>query len=185
VDAYGEPWHVADLGIICEPERRQQLTEVISEGFLHENRFQNPGSIEDFTGVAHFVAFANTGDGMPYCFDFGADPKEPSVVYWDAGWQRVAPNFTAFVALFVPETLEPSPRDLLRAWALKYVLDPREENRPLFELLPGFYAHVSPEERHRVEAEVREDLERRGMTDDQWRAHEELWARLRATHQSN
>jgi hypothetical protein len=206
VDAYGHPWHVVDLRIIWDPERMQEFTDIISEGFLDEGRFEHdfeepleqgrrepppggwpgaPGFIEDFTGVANFIMFADTTSGYPLGFDFGADPKEPSVVTWDQYWRRVAPNFTAFMALFVPERLDPAPRELLRGWALKYVLDPGEENRPLSQLLPGVYAHVSPEERHRVEAEVREELERRGMTDDQRRALDELWARLHGTHRSN
>jgi hypothetical protein len=182
VDAYGQPWDPADLRFICEPERMQGFTERLSEGYLHENRFQNPGDIEDFTGVANFVEFARATDGDFYVFDFGRDLKEPSVVYWaDGHWRRVAPNFTAFMELFVPESLPYDPRELLRAWAPKYVLAPREENRPIFSLLPGLYANVHPEERREVEAEVREELERQGMTDDQRRRLDELWERLRAS----
>jgi hypothetical protein len=204
VDAYGQPWDPADLRFICEPERMQGFTERLSEGYLHENRFQNPGDIEDFTGVANFVEFARATDGDFYVFDFGRDLKEPSVVYWaDGHWRRVAPNFDALMALFVPlgerdrsdeeelplpgpagwEPVQVTPRAMLAAWTLRWVVAP--ESRPFFEDLAQDYAGCSPEERRAVEAEVREELEQMGVTDDQWRTHEELWARLRATDRSN
>jgi hypothetical protein len=213
VDAYGQPWEVADLRVLAhDQESIQAETDWIAEAYLHENRFQQgleepppgdwpdaqglqepppgdwpdaPGFILDFTGVAHFVWLGSSTSGETYAFDFGTDPKEPSVVYWDGYWRRVAPNFKAFMALFVPERVDPAPRVLLREWALKYVIAPREDNRPRFSLLPGLYANVSPEERRAVEAEVREELERMGMTDDQRRRLDELWARLHATHRSN
>ncbi|HEV8456423.1 MAG TPA: hypothetical protein VGQ24_16135 [Gemmatimonadales bacterium] len=66
-----------------------------------------------------------------------------------------------------------------------HYLATEERSRPPFEWLATDYAACSPEERREVEAEVREELERRGMTDDQRRTLDELWARLHATHQSN
>jgi hypothetical protein len=202
VDAYGHPLPVPYLQIICDPERMQERTEWIIEGYLHENRFQDTDLLDDFTGVENFVLFADAREDMFYCFDFGADPKEPSVVYcWDGSWDRAAPNFEAFMALFVPwgegpdrrqengppqpgdprwEAAKPTPRGILAAWTFRYVvLSP--EDRPFFEDMASQYAACSPEERREVEAKVREELEREGMTDDQRQTLDELWARLRAT----
>jgi hypothetical protein len=50
------------------------------------------------------VRFGTSPTGEVYCFDFGGDPREPSVVTWphlDCYWRRVAPNFESFIALFV------------------------------------------------------------------------------------
>lgn len=108
VDAYGRPWEVAGLTINSDPQEIQADTDWLSNAFLHEERFQQDavnadqaGFIADFPGVANLVWFGRGSDGLPYAFDFGTDPKEPSVVYWGMGyWRRVAPDFAAFIALF-------------------------------------------------------------------------------------
>lgn len=214
VDAYGQPWDLTDrwipLQILYYPKEIQAERNRMLSGFLHEGRFshlpryaQQPGYLADFTGVANFVPFGQSSEGLTtYAFDFGTDPKEPSVVYWDQYWRRVAPNFQAFKELFVPlgegpdrseeeeplqpsdegwEAAQPTPRDLLAVWTRRYVLGFRSN----FEELAKYYARCSAEERRQVEAEVREKLERQGITDDQRRRHEELWARLHATDRNN
>jgi hypothetical protein len=125
VDAYSQPWEVDELDIQCDPKEIQSDTEWMWNAYLHEGRFQHGTEVppdevlpepppegwpiaygciddEEFTGVANFVWFGSGPDGLPYCFDFGTDPKEPSVVHWEAGgyWRRVAPNFETFMALF-------------------------------------------------------------------------------------
>jgi hypothetical protein len=228
VDAYGQPWDPCNLIIHCDPEQIQSDTELLSNMF-DEGRFQHgvelpeeerpepppegwpvaPGVIEDedFTGVANFVWFASAIDGMVYCFDFGMNPKEPSVVFWDGCWRRVAPNFETFMALFVPlgeapdrseEEAPPppqltdelyaaifTPRKLLAAWTRGYMLASQPGLRPFFEDIASQYAACNAEERREVEAEVREELVRRGMTDEQRRTLDELWERLQATQRSN
>jgi hypothetical protein len=212
VDAYGRPWEVPDLRIYCDLEEIQSDTDLLSNMFLHEDRFQQipayyatlPGFIADFTGVANFVWFGRGSDGSPYCFDFGTNRKEPSVVHWDGYWRRVAPNFESFIALFVdifqsPQWLEDDNDDeeeeltqltgriLLRNKVPLYVVGLRAALEPsFFSELVRAYAEISPEERKAVEAEVREDLksdEAGGMkmTDEKrWRL-DELWERLRAS----
>jgi SMI1-KNR4 cell-wall len=220
VDAYGEPWEVADLRIHCDPKEIQSDTDRLSKMF-DEGRFQHGGEVppdevlpepppdgwpiahgciedEDFTGVANFVSFASATDGMVYCFDFGTDPKEPSVVYWEEGyWRRVAPNFETFMALFDDgleagqslsddeddeehEVDQPTPRNLLAHSAERYVLGSRVFRMP-FEFVAYQYRACSPEERREVEAELREELGRMGMTPEQRWTLDELWARLHAT----
>jgi hypothetical protein len=71
------------------------------------------------------------------------------------------------------------------AWTREYVLASQEGLRPIFEDLASYYAACSPKERSEVEVEVREELERLRMTDEQRRTHAELWARLHATHRSD
>jgi hypothetical protein len=223
VDAYGKPWEVADLRIHCDPKGIQADTDRLLYWFYHEGRFQDgvevppeeiaeppPGGWpvahgctedEDFTGVANFVWFASATDGMVYCFDFGTDPKEPSVVYWDGYWRRVAPNFETFMALFDDgledgqtlsddeddqehEVDQPTPRKLLARSAERYVLGSRFFQLP-FEFVASRYRACSPEERREVEAEVRDKLERRGMPPEQRWTLDELWARLHSTQRSN
>jgi hypothetical protein len=207
VDAYGRPWEVADLRFYRDPAEMQFWTE----RFRHDDRFQVRRVFDDFTDVANLVWFAHATNGTGYCFDFGEDPKEPSVVYFHGDGRRVAPNFESFIALFVDvretpqwkermkgllgdeeedeEEEEPgdpaweaarAPRSLLAAWAGHYAVL-RPEDRPCFEEIAREYAACSEEERREVEAEVRKKLESEGLTDDQWRAHEELWERLRAS----
>jgi hypothetical protein len=71
-----------------------------------------------------------------------------------------------------------APRKLLEAWAASWVVS---KSRPYFEDLAREYGACSAEERCAVEAEVRKNLEEMEVTDDQWRRHEELWERLRAS----
>jgi hypothetical protein len=207
VDAYGRPWKVADLLFECDPNEMQYWTERIRHDYLHENRFHDRGLIEDFTGVANFVRFAHATDGDFYMFDFGKDPKEPSVVYFEGGyWRRAAPDFQTFMTLFVPveldavldrlfgdedellpgdegrEAVQPTARIFLAARTGQWVV---AKYPPSFEEIASYYAACSAEERREVEAEVRESLKEMEVTDDQWRAHEELWARLHATDRSN
>jgi hypothetical protein len=207
VDTSGEPWENAGLELYTDPERIAEDTRRLHRLFRRgqwleqdEEACYEPGFIEDFTGVSHFVRFGSNAVGGVFCFDFGGDPKEPSVVTWDTYWRRVAPNFETFIELFVPEgerdrgmeeaallpgeegwaAPPPAPRIMLARWTWEYARR-REGHRPFFEDLASDYAACSPEERREVEAEVREKLEQMGMTDDQRRTHEELWARLRAT----
>jgi hypothetical protein len=216
VDAYGQPWEVPDLSIYRDLEEIQSETDALLNMFLHEGRFEQspayanqPGFIADFTGVANFVWFGRASDGSPYCFDFGTDPKEPSVVHWDGYWRRVAPNFESFIALFVdifksPQWLEDEEdeeeeeevtqltgRIFLRNNVPYYVVGLRAALEPsFFRELARAYAEITPEEREAVEAEVREILKRdeaggMKMTDERrWRL-EEVWERLRATHRSD
>jgi SMI1-KNR4 cell-wall len=211
VDAYGEPWENGGLELYTNSEYMAEETRALDRMY-RQGKFQHleglsdePGFIDDFTGVSHFVWFGSNAAGEVYCFDFGGDPKEPSVFYWEDGyWRRVAPNFKTFMELFVPEgerdrgmeeaallpgeegwaAPQPAPRVMLAQLTREYARR-REGYRPFFEDLASYYAGCSPEERREVEAEVREKLEQIGMTDDQRRTHEELWARLRTTDRSN
>jgi hypothetical protein len=210
VDAYGHPWQVADLRIDQDREEMQYFTERIREIFLDkdfppdddlEDLLRDAGVTERSAGLANFVFFAHATDGRDYFFDFGTDPKEPSIVSMHEGsWERAAPNFRIFMALFVPsggdrdlsqkmvplqpsdeawKAAQPTPRDLLARWALEWVVTPHLA--VLFESLASYYAACSEEERREVEAEVREELVRRGMTNRQRRKHDGLWERLRAS----
>jgi hypothetical protein len=174
----------SDLGglvFIADPESMRSSTER-HRNFSPELRSrQDTSAIED-TGVENFVWFAHSGRGRSYLFDFGADPKNPSVISFGEGmWWREAPDFTSFMALFVPEDFGSVERDTLRSWALRSVLNPHEMVPVALELLPTVYAKLSPEERREVETEVREELERQGMTDEQRRRLDELWERLRTS----
>jgi hypothetical protein len=127
--------------------------------------------------------------------------KGSTLVYWNGYWRRVAPNFAAFIALFVDvaEALQSQWEDedededeiagriLLRNWVPLYVVGAPGASQPgFFPELTRAYAAITGEEREEVEAEVREDLARdeaRGMkmTDDDRRRLEEVWERLRAS----
>jgi hypothetical protein len=180
-DAAGWPWSGQDLVFDRDPEEMKSITEMHRKDFPEERCFQDTSEIED-TGVENFVYFAHSGGGMSYFFDFGADPKEPSVISFREGqWAREAPDFTSFMARFVPLDLSPVGRDTLRSWALKSVLNPHEMVPVALELLPTVYANLSPEERREVETEVWEELERQGMTDEQRRLLDGLWERLRTS----
>jgi SMI1 / KNR4 family (SUKH-1) len=208
VDAYGRPWDVLDLRIYWDTKRVQSATDRLLNGFLREGKCgqlpeyaKQPGFIDDFTGVAKFVEFAHTTGGNPYAFDFGTDPRDPSVVYWYGYWRHVAPNFETFIALFVDvdeapqsqwddedeEGVEIRGRNLLRNWVPLYVTGVPGASQPsFFPKLAQAWAEITPEERKEVEAEVREDLARyeaggMKMTDEKRRRLEEVWERLRAT----
>jgi hypothetical protein len=110
VDAYGQPWENYGVEILTDPKEIADDTCWLERKYREDHGFRNsieargaPGFINDFTGVSHFVRFATSPTGEFYCFDFGGDPREPSVVYWDTGgyWRRLAPNFSSFLALFV------------------------------------------------------------------------------------
>jgi hypothetical protein len=170
-----------DLLFDDDPEEMRSSTELYRSFSPEQRCLQDTSEIED-TGVENFVYFAHSGMGLSYLFDFGADPKEPSVISFGEGvWSREAPDFTSFMALFVPKDLGPVGRDTLRSWALNSVLNPEEMVPLSLELLPTVYANLSPEERREVETEVREELERQGMTDEQRRRLDELWERLRTS----
>jgi hypothetical protein len=213
VDAYGDPYQNFGLILWTDPDLIAEETRDLDRTFREEDSLRQdeeerhqPGFIQDFTGVANFVRFGKSATGELYCFDFGADPAEPSVVTWtdlDGYWRRIAPNFEAFMHLFVPLGEGPdrsedeppqltdelyaaiyTPRKLLGVWTRQYVLTDQAGLRPRFVDLAGYYAGSSPQERREVEAEVLEELERMGITDDHRRTHKELWARLRATQGS-
>jgi hypothetical protein len=203
VDAYGHPWENFGLILYTDPEFIAEETCQLKRMFREEHRFQQdeafrsqPGFIQDFTGVDNYVRIGGGNTGEPYCIDFGADSEEPSVVSWptiDGYWRRVAPNFETFIALFSDESeappqaedeeyevVQPTPRSLLAAWVPQYVVATQAQSRPgFFVQLASMYAELGPEERQEVGAQVREELERWGMTDEQWRTLDELWVRLR------
>jgi hypothetical protein len=217
VDAYGRPWDVADLRIDQNQKEMQYYTETTREIFLAkgsppdddlDDLLRDAGVTDRSAGLANFVFFAHATDGRDYYFDFGTDPKEPSIVSMHEGsWERVAPNFRIFMALFVPSwglsapsgedsdlsqklvpllpsdeawiAAQPTPRDLLARWTLYWVVT--RHPAVLFENLASYYAACSEEERREVEAEVREELARRGMTNRQRRTLDGLWERLRAS----
>jgi hypothetical protein len=207
LDAYGYPFRIPEIMLFTDVDQMAKETRYIAWAFREDDRLgqsdeerHQPGFIQDFTGVDNFVQFGNSVTGDPVCFDFGADPQEPSVVTWthsDLYWRRIAPNFTAFMELFVPlgegpdrseetswedeDRVPPTPRYVLTYLARVEVKPSEEGERPLFFQLADAYAQMSPEERREVEAEVREELEREGMTDDQRRRLDELWERLRDT----
>jgi hypothetical protein len=204
VDAYGRPWQncglmiYLDLDIIAE-ETRNMVELFQEEGFVaqHEEDRDKPGFVQDFTDIANYVRFGTSNAGDMYCFDFGGDPKEPSVVHWDGYWRRVAPNFESFIALFIDVREAPPPPDdkdlavglqptyqrLVTMDAVSYVMAP-PELRPFMDLPTAAFAACSEEERREVEAEIREVLERRGMSDEQRQRLDELWERLHATEQA-
>jgi hypothetical protein len=122
LDAYGHPWENAGLVLYEDPELMAVETRALERMFREEDRFQHdeemcrnePGFIEDFTGIDHYLRIGVSNVGEVYCLDFGADPKEPSVVYWDGEgyWRRVAPDFRSFIALFIDENeAPPDPED--------------------------------------------------------------------------
>ena len=82
------------------------------------------------------------------------------------------------------QDLSPLARGMLRSWALKSVLNPQEMDQLTLELLPNVYGNLRPEDRREVETEVREELERQGMTEEQRRRLDEVWEKLRASHPS-
>jgi hypothetical protein len=206
VDAYGNPWENFGLMIYLDPDVMAEETHHMVELFREEGIVpqdeadrNKPGFVQDFTDIANYVRFGTNNVGEMFCFDFGADPEAPSVVSFpslDRYWRRVAPNFETFIALFIDEreappqpddeefeVVQPTPRTLLAGQVQTYVVAPPELRR--FVLLPaGYYAQCSAEERREVEAEVREELERRGMTDEQRRRLEEVWHRLRFSRPS-
>jgi hypothetical protein len=204
VDAYGRPWQNGDLMIYTDPDIMAEETRELDQMYREEDRFQQDdlsrneaGFADDFTDIANYLRFGTNDAGEVFCFDFGVDPEAPSVVYWDGYWRRVAPNFEAFIALFVDKRKAPSSPDdkdlalgpqptyrrLVAIDAVSYVMAP-PELRSFMDLPTVAYAACSDEDRREVEAEIRELLERRGMTDEQRERLDELWERLRATDQA-
>jgi hypothetical protein len=207
LDAYGHPFRIPNLMLFTKVDRIARQTCAMASEFRVEDGFEwseeerrRPGFIQDCTAVDKFVQFGKSDTGEPVCFDFGADPQEPSVVTWthsDCYWRRIAPNFTTFMELFVPwgqgpdrseETswedkgsVPPTPRYVLTFLAREDVLATEEGARPLFFQLADAYAKMSPEERREVEAELREDLGRMGLTPEQRRTLDELWEKLRTS----
>ncbi len=100
----GMPWPGPDLQFHCDADEMQSWTERFREEFLVEDLHQDTSGVEDFTGLENYVEFANASDGTLYLFDFGRDPKEPSVVVLNEGsWNTAAPNLASFMELFGPE----------------------------------------------------------------------------------
>jgi hypothetical protein len=112
VDAFGNRLSNTDVEFLTDAEKIQKETDYLLQRF-QAGRFradpddaQRSGFVK-ITNVAKFVWFGTVGSGEPFCFDFGQDPEEPSIVTWnDAYWQRVAPDFQTFLSLFAPGTEE-------------------------------------------------------------------------------
>lgn len=71
--------------------------------FSDEMFGDTPGYLPGIRDFSQLVWFAMAGDGAPFCFDFrdAQNSQEPRVIWWaDAFWQRVAPDYEAFVRLF-------------------------------------------------------------------------------------
>ena len=61
----------------------------------------SPGEISTIFDFSRILCFARAADDAPFCFDYRENSSEPSVLWWaDAYWQRVAPDYASFVALF-------------------------------------------------------------------------------------
>jgi hypothetical protein len=214
VDAYGHPWTNFGLVLFTDPDRIAQETRTMDWRFREDQRLQQheeardePGFIQDFSGVANYVQFGTSNTGEAYCFDFDGAPREPSVVTWpelNCYWRRVAPNFDAFMALFgdadevgdgrddeIPlpgnegwEVSRVPPGTLLAVHVKHYVQTEDEGSRVLFVVLQDDYEECSPAERVAAEAQVRSELEAEGMPDTQRQRLNEVWARLHATEQA-
>lgn len=206
MDAYGHPWTSFGLNLFTDQDviamqTRDMARKFREQGLLgHVAEARNePGFIHDFDGVVNFLKFGKSNTGEPYCFDFGGDSAEPSVVTWsgsDFYWRRVAPNFEAFMALFAEdfpqdppddeewEESTPSPAALLGIHVKADVRQENEKYRILFMILVDEYAEITPAERLAVEAQVRRELEAEGMTDTQRERLNDIWARLHATDQA-
>ena len=57
--------------------------------------------ISDFSSI---VAFAESADGMPFCFDYRGSETSPSIIWWDDDrWILVCDNPNDFIKLFEGE----------------------------------------------------------------------------------
>src|SRR6266571_3662333 len=107
-DSYGNPRVNSDIEFLTDVEKIKERTDKIVHWFKAERYQQDPeyaacpGYVK-VTSVHKFVCFGQTAADEPFCFDFRQNPEEPSVITWnDEYWQRIAPNFDAFMGLYAP-----------------------------------------------------------------------------------
>jgi hypothetical protein len=213
VDAFGRPWEVEELMFYGYPAEMQYCTERIRNDVRFQERrefddFTGVANLVEFAhatdGAIYCLDFGEDPKEPSVVFCHGecwrVAPNFESFMALFVDVQE-SPQWKERMKGSVgeeeedeeedeEETTDPAweasraPRRLLAAWADQYaVLLP--EDRPCFEEIAREYAACSEGERREVEAEVREELEREGMTNEQRRTLDELWARLRATHQSD
>jgi hypothetical protein len=98
-----------DTALLAEyfgpPEQyEEQITPEIMKA-MEQQRAKEPGFLFDITDFSKIVQFGCSAGGAPFCFDFGEDLQEPSVILHDdsyARWRRIAPSFDRLISLFKP-----------------------------------------------------------------------------------
>ncbi len=104
-DAYGNPLET-ELGEVYDLAQMVKHSASLPDHFRDEYvdaplQFSGPGGIPAIRDFTQIVAFAIAGDGAPFCLDYRDGTDAPSVLWWDdVYWRRVAPDFSAFLALF-------------------------------------------------------------------------------------
>ena len=107
-DCYGNKLETELGEVFCDEAVRRRETESLKEGFTRgegygnsDPEFAGPGAIDDILEFERIMAFAISGDGAPFCFDFRENEVCPSVIWWDdVYWRRIAPDFDSFCLLF-------------------------------------------------------------------------------------
>lgn len=109
--AYGEPLQT-ELGRVFDHlDLIQKETDELPKGFTFLSTEDAEGytklygiatgEVPYFWNFTKIVCFAVAGDGAAFCFDFRENEQQPTVIWWnDSYWQRIAPNYEAFIQLF-------------------------------------------------------------------------------------
>jgi hypothetical protein len=51
---------------------------------------------------SQIIVFAESADGMPFCFDYRSSETAPTIIWWDDNcWVRICDSQDAFIALFI------------------------------------------------------------------------------------
>jgi SMI1/KNR4 family protein SUKH-1 len=191
VDAYGRPWEARDMTIQGDEESIKEDTEFLRQRFREGGFRQNeaardePGFATEISDVSKLIWFGSPASGEPFCFDFGASPKEPSVIFWASSsgviyWRQVAPNFDDFIALFRPAN-EAEPYDASGGeWTEEEWDQALPPPRSLLDGMAAIYAQKTDEGRREMEMIVRSQLDSPGIDDEQRQKLEGLLARLRS-----
>lgn len=108
VDSFGNKFE-AELGRVFSSEEEISLeTAKLNKFFQSDGCYgeeseysEEPGFIRDITDFSDIVAFAISGDGAPFCFDYRNDMNQPEIIWWDdVYWRKVSDDYDEFIALF-------------------------------------------------------------------------------------
>ncbi len=107
-DAYGHPFTTDLAAVLADEESMQRASARLAYGFEADDWYGAreaaiPGGIADIVDFSLVVWFGASSEGEPFCFDFRADQRNPSIICWDGDalyWRRIAPDFEALLAVY-------------------------------------------------------------------------------------
>ena len=90
--------------IIVDKNQMVEWSEKLEAHFLladDQDVHPSPNAIPEISDFSNIVVFAESADGMPFCFDFRNNEKTPSIIWWDDDhWVRISNNLSEFINLF-------------------------------------------------------------------------------------